>query len=194
MLFHLFVRGFSANFACSCERPNQAAQNHRYVGTVAKQDSPKGAHQKKEIVMKVSRDKVIAFAAAMAVTMLAVVSVPVVAHAQAVMKVTIPFDFYVGSQSFPAGDYQVQVSNAYVKVFDAKGHSSFALTTPVANRGAIGDGNGQLVFSRYDSYYFLSEVRRGGYSTAQGLTPSHLEVQTAKNSGEKQQLAFGLKQ
>ena len=140
--------------------------------------------------MKVSRNKLITFAAAMAVTMLTIVSVPVVAHAQAVLQVKIPFDFYVGSQSFPAGNYQVQVNNAYVKVFDAKGHSSFALTTAVANRTAIGDGNGQLVFSRYDNYYFLSEVRRGGYNTAQGLTPSHLEVQIAKNSGEKQQLAF----
>ena len=53
--------------------------------------------------MKVSRDKLIAFAAATALTLLTVVSVPAVAQAQAVLQLKIPFDFYVGSQSFPPG-------------------------------------------------------------------------------------------
>jgi len=157
---------------------------------VANQDAPKGAHQEKENVMKVSTDRLIALAAAMAMTLLSVVSVPAVAHAEAVMQIKIPFDFYVGSQSFPAGAYQMQIFSGYVKLSDGKGHSSFALTTSVPLRKTIGDGNGQLVFSRYENYYFLSEVRRGGYTTAQGLTPSHLELQIAKSSGDKQQLAF----
>ena len=88
----------------------------------------------------------------------------------------------------------MQVYNAYVKLLDGRGHSAFALTTSVANHMALGEGNGQLVFSRYENYYFLSEVRRGGYRTAQGLTPSHLEIEIAKNSGEKQQLAFSASQ
>jgi hypothetical protein len=144
--------------------------------------------------MKVSRDKWIAFAAAVAVTMLTVVSVPEVAHAQAVMYLKVPFDFYVGSQSFSAGNYQVQVSNNYVKVVSGAGPSSFVMTNPVANRIAIGEGTGQLVFIRYDNYYFLSEVRRGGYKTAQQLIPSQLQAQIAKKSSEKQQLAFSVSQ
>jgi hypothetical protein len=64
------------------------------------------------------------------------------------------------------------------------------LTSPVANPEWKDRVGGTLVFTHYDNYYFLSEVRRGGYSTAQGLLQAPLEIQVAKISSSKEKIAF----
>jgi len=135
--------------------------------------------------MTISRDKLVAFTAVMAMAMLTVVSMPAVAQAQSEMTVKVPFDFYVGKQMLPSGSYNVQIFNMYVKVSDGNGHSAFALTNPVSNTVSMRQGSGQLLFTRYDSYNFLTEVRRGGYSVANGLMKSHLETQIAKTGTDK---------
>jgi hypothetical protein len=121
---------------------------------------------------------------------LAGASVPAVTYAQSQMELKIPFDFYVGDQKFEPGNYTVLVYGAYIKISDGNGHSKFALTNPVANPGWKGTSGGALVFTHYDTYYFLSEVRRGGYSSANGLTMAPLEVQIARNSATREKLAF----
>jgi hypothetical protein len=153
--------------------------------------APKGAQTKKEIAMKVLRNQFAAFAVAMIMVMLTVVSIPAVVYAQSEMKVTIPFDFYIGSQRFPAGNYIVEVTNMYVRVSDREGHNAYALTNAVDNPESRTLKAGKLLFTRYDNYFFLSEVRRAGYTAAHGLIRSHLEAQIAKSSVEREQLAFG---
>jgi len=140
--------------------------------------------------MKPLRNQFVAFAVGMTMAMLTVVSIPAVVHAQSAMQVNIPFDFYIGTQKFPSGNYKVEVSGVYVKVSDKEGHAAFALTNAVQNPESRTLSVGKLLFTRYDSYLFLSEVRRAGYSNGNGLIPSHLESQIAKNGVDRQQLAF----
>ena len=141
--------------------------------------------------MKVSKSRLVSFLATTAMLVLAGVSVPTIAHAQSEMGLKIPFDFYVGNQRFAAGSYTVLVSTNYVKISDGNGHSAFSITNAVANPGWRNANAGAVVFNHYDGYYFLTEVRRSGYSFANGLLKAPLEIQVARNSGIKEQLAFG---
>lgn len=140
--------------------------------------------------MKTLRNQLVAFAVAMTMAMLTVVSIPAVVHAQSAMQVNIPFDFYIGTQKFPSGNYNIEVSGMYLKVSDRGGHAAFVLTNAVTNPESRTLSIGKLLFTRYDNYYFLSEVRRAGYSTGNGLVPSHLESRIAKNVADRQLLAF----
>jgi hypothetical protein len=128
----------------------------------------------------------------MTMAMLTVVCLPAVMHAQSTMRVSIAFDFYIGAQKFPSGNYIVEVSSKYLKVSDWEGHAAFALTNAVANPESRTLSVAKLLFTRYDNFYFLSEVRRAGYSNGNGLIPSHLESQIAKNGVERQLLAFSV--
>jgi hypothetical protein len=139
--------------------------------------------------MKVSKNSLVALVTAMAMAMLTVVTMPSVVHAQTDMQVKIPFDFYVGTKWFPAGDYSVQVSGMYVRVSDRNNHSAFALTNLVVNPESRTLGGAKLMFARYGSYLFLKEVRRAGYSSGNGLIRSNLEITVAKQMGEPELIA-----
>ena len=140
--------------------------------------------------MKSLTHLLVSFVATVAIAVAASMSVPAVTHAQTQMGMKIPFDFYVGSEKFEPGNYIVTVNGAYIKISDGNGHSKFVLTNAVANPAWKGMGGGALIFTHYDNYYFLSEVRRGGYSTANGLTMAPLEVQVAKISATREKIAF----
>ena len=140
--------------------------------------------------MKTLRNQLAAFAVSTTMAMLTVVSIPAVVHAQTAMRVTIPFGFYIGTQKFPSGNYTVEVSSTYLKVSDRGGHSAFVLTNPVANPESRTLSVGKMLFMRYDNYYFLSEVRRAGYPSGNGLPPSQMETQIAKIAAERQLLAY----
>jgi hypothetical protein len=140
--------------------------------------------------MKVSRNSGVALVTAMAMAMLTVVTLPTVAQAQTDLKVNIPFSFYVGTQELPPGDYTVRVSGMYVRISDNNRHSAFVLTNQLANPEARTLGAGKLMFVRYGSYLFLSEVRRGGYTASNGLIKSNLETKVAKEVGASQPVAY----
>jgi hypothetical protein len=70
------------------------------------------------------------------------------------------------------------------------GRVSAGSTSAIANPGWKASSGGTLVFTHYDNYYFLSEVRRGGYNTAHGLLQAPLEVQIAKISATREKIAF----
>jgi hypothetical protein len=122
------------------------------------------------------------FAAALAAVAVSCIS-PVIAHGQSEgLGVTVPFDFYVGSQKLPAGRYAVTHMSdpSVVKIYDGNGHASVSLTNGVYNR--VSTNNGQLIFARYGDQYFLSEVRWAGSSLGRQLLKSPLEIQIAKAS------------
>jgi len=140
--------------------------------------------------MKIPKIRLVSLLTAVVIVALAGVSAPAVIYAQSQLGLNIPFDFYVGSQKFEPGDYTVLVSGSYLKISDRRNHSVFVLTSPVANPGWRSTSGGALVFNRYDNYYFLTEVRRGGYSSANGLLKAPLEIQVARISATKEQIAF----
>src|SRR5437016_12975198 len=109
--------------------------------------------------MKYASARVFTVVATMAAV--ALLSIPTVVQAQSGrMKVNVPFEFYIGDQKFPAGLYEMWRSHndaSVVQVSDRNGHNSVILTIPITRR--FENPAGQLVFTRYGGYPFLSEVR-----------------------------------
>ena len=97
-------------------------------------------------------------------SLLAVVAA-VSVHAQnSNFKVNIPFDFIVGSQTLPAGQYSVGVPTitgvVTINCVDHKGASLMIGTLP---QSAVGAQNEEkLVFHRYNNTYFLANIWGAG--------------------------------
>jgi hypothetical protein len=110
------------------------------------------------------------------------------------MRITIPFEFYVGSSVLPAGTYDVWRSGTgdAVTITDRKGHSAFVVTNGNPRRdGAEGS---EMVFNGYDNKYFLGEIRWSGYPVARSLPKTKLEQELAHNSLGPRTLSVAAKQ
>lgn len=120
------------------------------------------------------------------------------AHAQSggQFVATIPFDFYAGGKTLPAGVYVVarstQVSAEGLVLRRTDGGGSLFLTTRVTQASEV-QRQSKLVFHRYGSEYFLSEVWTSARSVGRELPMSPrerlLEREIAKQGGSKQKLA-----
>jgi len=104
------------------------------------------------------------------------------AHAQvtAGLHGNIPFQFQVGETVLPAGEYVVSrngLTNLAIRGLDRK-------TTPILFMAATGiikpAQNTSLIFHRYGSTYFLSQVWQGGGQNGQQLVVSKAERVTAR--------------
>jgi hypothetical protein len=95
------------------------------------------------------------------------------------LKVNIPFDFRVGSQSLPAGEYTVAPKSPTMVVIRSKdGHQSApALTNDVQVNP--GQGDGKLIFNCYGAYHFLSQIWTPGEETGRKLIRSKIEQEVA---------------
>jgi hypothetical protein len=85
------------------------------------------------------------------------------AQTAARMKASVPFDFHVGQQTFPAGEYLVErvgrqtiQESLLISSPDGK-HSALVRTSPLT--GAKGNEGASLVFYRYGDVSFLRQVR-----------------------------------
>jgi hypothetical protein len=89
----------------------------------------------------------------------------------------IPFDFYAGAALMPAGEYivsQTAFSRA-TQIYDQKGHVTSILPIVGTNRVI---GNNRMVFNRYGSMNFLSELQWANSDTGYKLPESKLERET----------------
>lgn len=115
------------------------------------------------------------------------------AHAQSGTVVAdIPFEFNVGDQALPAGEYSVRSITA--------GGEALAIRNRDANRAAIrltlsieaskAPNQTKLVFHRYGQRYFLSEVWTSGEKAGRKLLKSSqervIEGQLAANSSKSE--------
>lgn len=133
----------------------------------------------------------LALVVALAGAVLAILNVPSPALAQSTgLSVTIPFDFHVGKAMLPAGTYIVNRQGEAIEISDSKGHTAFVISTAVPNPAANVDS--QLVFNRYGSESYLTEVRWLGYSTGRGLIKSTDEIELAKAFSGRNVLTAGL--
>jgi hypothetical protein len=104
------------------------------------------------------------------------------AHAQA-PRFTVPFDFTVGNQVFPAGTYQVSYypteNGILIRSQDQRFH---AFTTDLLADPLTRDD--EVVFTKYGNQYFLHEVLCSALSMNVALPTSKLEkrarIQEAK--------------
>jgi hypothetical protein len=94
------------------------------------------------------------------------------------LRVTVPFDFYVGTTHLSAGDYIFEMrpispysgTSTSVVVWNAdRAIVAFIATMP----GSVALDHNQLHFSRYGNQFFLSKVESSGLQA--GLRPTSLE-------------------
>jgi hypothetical protein len=97
------------------------------------------------------------------------------------IKVEIPFDFVAEKATLPAGEYSVsrnQPAQGMVRLVNSKGQGAMCLAGGIqANRPS---NTTKLVFNRYGSHYFLSQVWAQGNDRGHLLKPSKAEREIAR--------------
>ena len=73
------------------------------------------------------------------------------------VQATVPFDFTVGNKLLPAGTYTIRQNSEHVIVIKSHDQPIATLSLVYQDGNKSPDG-GKLMFHRYGSQYFLSEV------------------------------------
>ena len=99
------------------------------------------------------------------------------------VKADIPFDFVVGNQVLPAGEYLVtpQGSANQAILIRSTDSKSAAMTVTFSCASASPSRDTKLVFHTLGGRYFLSQIWAEGYSQGRELRKSSAEVEMAKN-------------
>jgi hypothetical protein len=83
------------------------------------------------------------------------------AHAQTRMLANVPFDFIVRGETFPAGNYEVRLSdsaNGIALIDNLKSNeATFTVTIPSGGTDPAGS-QAALVFDRIENRYFLTQI------------------------------------
>ena len=89
----------------------------------------------------------------------------------------IPFQFQVGNETLPAGQYSVAASSSTGETLRISSRATnatiFRLSSPLAQLETA--SKGKLVFHQYGGEYFLAEVWSAGYATGRQLAKSGRE-------------------
>jgi hypothetical protein len=98
-------------------------------------------------------------------------------------KVTIPFDFMMGTQTMAAGQYTVEhgISKPLLTLKSGDGKIRTVLTDSIESLDA--QTVGKLVFHRYGSEYFLSEAWTPGSKSGSHLRTTSHERELAARVG-----------
>jgi hypothetical protein len=102
----------------------------------------------------------------------------------------VPFDFIVGDETLPAGQYTIQrgVTPGAVLVYNLDGKDShFRLSNPIYGNAA---DHSVLVFNRYGNQHFLSRVWIAGREDGSELKKSKLEREMARHGLASDALAM----
>ncbi len=105
-----------------------------------------------------------------------------VAPAQA-LRVNVPFEFYVGKDLLPAGEYifDMQSPTGYsatassVLIRDGSGEALRWIWT-MPNQVLPRDPANQLTFHRYGDTHFLAKIECNGYTAGLKVTPQEREL------------------
>ncbi len=103
---------------------------------------------------------------------------PALAQVRSV-KANVPFDFVVGTKAMPAGEYRLSlVGGATLRISQTNGSEMAGIVAaPVAGS----DNNApRLLFHRYGTHLFLTEVWVGEMSTSHRLYVSPAELGYAR--------------
>ena len=119
---------------------------------------------------------------AAAIALVVALAAPTLFAQSVQLRATIPFDFYIADQLFPAGAYAIvpQARGDVITLLDPKGHTSFFMSKTQTKNGAI--NNSRLVFHRYGNTSVLASIYWEGYRQGRDV-PSKMEKQLAQNSG-----------
>jgi len=96
----------------------------------------------------------------------------------------IPFPFVVAGHTLPAGRYVVsRVNDNALRIHEAMAPGMLVLTN--AAQRSESDNSSKLVFHRYESTYFLSQVWITGIEGGRELRPSSAEREMAAKTLQK---------
>jgi hypothetical protein len=107
-----------------------------------------------------------------------------IGHAQyehQIMAVKIPFDFSIGKQSFPAGEYTLKRSLQHTMLLrNQRGQVLTSIATnSVESREA--PRSVKVVFNGYSGRYFLGQIWEAGNSNGQQVIKSPVEIEIARH-------------
>ncbi len=145
-----------------------------------------------------------AFATMSLIITLATVSAIISASAQSSdMKVvaSVPFDFTIGRQVMPAGEYTVKrlSQNSRAILIQSADGSASRIVQPIPTQSAKEQEQGKLVFHRYGNQYFLSQIWSAGETVGNELRKSAAERELersmsrsehAKNAPQKEKVVL----
>ena len=95
-----------------------------------------------------------------------------------VVTADIPFEFTVCKEQLPAGKYRIEPfsrSNPSIMVFRSQDNHSVEIACTRDVQGTKLSGKGKLIFNRYGTQYFLSEVWLPGELTGNEVLKSERE-------------------
>lgn len=92
------------------------------------------------------------------------------AHQTYEMRMTIPFDFYLGEKLLPAGEYEVFAWNNVVRIHNPAASLTAGIQTQALKKDSGEIAVPEVIFTRYGEEYFLSEIW-WGRGTSVGNTP-----------------------
>jgi len=101
---------------------------------------------------------------------------------EARVKANVPFDFVVGDQVMPAGEYIVGPAGSLGQAIAIRSENATdtALTMPCSLSGPSKDS--KLVFHAVAGRYFLSQIWVEGYAQGRQLRTSKTEARLAKDA------------
>jgi hypothetical protein len=106
------------------------------------------------------------------------------------IEVSVPFDFTLNNTFLPAGSYTFGFDFMHPDMLVVRDRARNVVAKDTGQRGLIGPGKTHaLIFHRYGSQYFLSEVRFDSALDGFYLPAAKLEKQARRESG-KEDLAF----
>jgi hypothetical protein len=98
------------------------------------------------------------------------------------VKADIPFNFVVGDQVLPAGEYLVTAQGSGQAILIRSTDSKNAAMAVTFRCGSVNPSKDtKLVFHALGGRYFLSQVWAQGYSQGRELPKSGAEIEMAKN-------------
>lgn len=106
------------------------------------------------------------------------------------VKGTIPFNFVVGNQVLPAGEYEVTTvsfGNPAILIRSDNGKSASLAVTHGCSSYQRSDKT-KLVFHIVAGQYFLSQIWMQGNDTGRELRKSRAEVRLAKNNNASSEI------
>jgi membrane-bound lytic murein transglycosylase len=107
-----------------------------------------------------------------------------VAKADDPMLVNIPFAFVAGNTTLPAGEYRVQKldGNSAVLLIRCSDASKAAMVLSNTTQAKEIQTQSKLIFKRYESRYFLSQVWSAGSNRGREVLKSRAEKEIAQSA------------
>ena len=105
------------------------------------------------------------------------------------IKVRVPFNFIVGSTTFPAGEYTVSSVRDSVVLWDSRGNRvAMALANSIRQKGGE---TGEVVFDCYMGRCYLSQLRTSDPDLSREVLRGKEEIEIARQEAAKPFVLMG---